>query len=73
MWYHVEFGTGDALLTAVATAKFLVGIALVLLGDATITTVGIVLVTLSAVVFLVDAKDLLVRTDRNVRDRPDER
>lgn len=62
----MELGARDALLTVGTAVLMLVGIAMVLfLRDSVMTTVGIVLVTLSAIVFIVDAKDLLVKTDQN--------
>jgi ABC-type bacteriocin/lantibiotic exporter with double-glycine peptidase domain len=57
----MELGTRDTLLTVL----MLVGIAMVLLvRDSVVTMVGIVLVTLSAIVFIVDAKDLILKTDQ---------
>lgn len=64
----MELETRDALLTAGVSVGFLVGVGLVLLGGATAATVGILLVTLSAVAFVADAKDLLVLSDRNARE-----
>ena len=57
------------MLTIGTTVLMLAGIAMVLLlRDSVMTMIGIVLVTLSAIVFIVDAKDLLVKTDQNARD-----
>ncbi|WP_157971755.1 hypothetical protein [Halorussus litoreus] len=46
----------------------LIGVVLILAAGAMLMTVGIVLVVLSAIVFVVDAKDLLVETDRNASE-----
>ena len=65
----MELGTRDTLLTVVSSVLMLAGIAMVLLvRDSAVTMIGIVLVTLSAIVFIVDAKDLLVKTDQNASD-----
>lgn len=61
----MELGTRDTLLTLGSGLMFVGGIALIAFGDFLLATVGIVLITMSAIVFLVDAKDLLVKTDRN--------
>lgn len=45
----------------------LAGIALILLGDALLATVGIVLIIASVIIFLVDTKDLIVKTDERRR------
>lgn len=64
----MELGTRDTLLTVGTSVMLLAGIALVLFGGATLATVGIMLVVLSAIVFIVDAKDLIVKTDQNARE-----
>jgi Co/Zn/Cd efflux system component len=65
----MKLGLRDTLLTVGTVAALLTGIALVLLvRDSVMTIVGILLVTLSAIAFVVDAKDLLVETDQNARD-----
>jgi ABC-type bacteriocin/lantibiotic exporter with double-glycine peptidase domain len=65
----MELGTRDTLLTVATSVLMLAGIAMVLfLRDSVMTMVGIVLVTLAAIVFIVDAKDLIVKTDQNARD-----
>lgn len=61
----MELGTRDALLTALTAAVLLAGTALVLVQDAAATVVGILLIAAGSVVFIVDAKDLVVRTDEN--------
>jgi len=67
--YPMELGTRDTLLTVATSVLMLAGIAMVLfLRDSVMTMVGIVLVTLAAIVFIVDAKDLIVKTDQNARD-----
>lgn len=66
--YHMELGTRDTLLTVGTAAMLLGGIALIFVQNATLTTVGIVLVVLSAIAFIVDVKDLVVKTDRNARE-----
>ncbi|WP_137284877.1 hypothetical protein [Halorussus salinisoli] len=63
----MKLGTRDTLLTAGTTVLLLVGVALILFADAMLTTVGIVLVIASAIVFLVDVKDLVVETDDRAR------
>lgn len=60
----MNLGSLVTLYTLVSGVLLLAGAALVLFGDATLAVVGIVLIVLSAIVFLVDAKDLLVKTDR---------
>lgn len=64
----MKLGARDTLLTIVSAVLMLTGIALVLVQDSTVTIIGIVLITASALVFIVDAKDLLVKTDRNTRE-----
>jgi ABC-type bacteriocin/lantibiotic exporter with double-glycine peptidase domain len=64
----MELGTRDTLLTVGSAIMLLVGIALIFVQSPTLTTVGIVLIVLSAIVFIVDAKDLLVKTDQNTRE-----
>jgi ABC-type bacteriocin/lantibiotic exporter with double-glycine peptidase domain len=64
----MELGTRDTLLTVGSAIMLLVGIALIFVQSPTLTTVGIVLIVLSAIVFIVDAKDLLVKTDQNARE-----
>ena len=61
----MELGTRDTLLTVASAVLMLAGIGLVLVQNATMTIVGIVLIVASTLVFVVDAKDLLVKTDRN--------
>ena len=61
----MELGTRDTLLTVASALMMLAGIGLVLVQNASMTVVGIVLITASALVFIVDAKDLLVKTDGN--------
>lgn len=60
----MKIGARISLLTVGTVASVLVGVALVLSQDAAVTTVGIVLVIASAIVFLVDVADLLLITDR---------
>ena len=63
----MEIGSRDTLLTLLTGAMLLVGIGLVLLADYFLTVVGIVLIVLSAIIFIVDAKDLIVKTDQHAR------
>lgn len=49
----------DTLLTLVVGVAFLVGVALVLSQSTTLTVAGFLLVVLSAIVFVVDARDVL--------------
>lgn len=65
---HMNLGTRTALLTAGTAVALLLGIALVLLGDARLATVGIVLVIASAIAFLVDLGDALGETGDRVRE-----
>lgn len=64
----MDVGARTILLTLGSAVALLVGIALVLLGDATLATVGILLVIASAIAFLVDAKDFVVMTDKGARE-----
>ncbi|MFC4553305.1 MULTISPECIES: hypothetical protein [Halorussus] len=57
----------DAWLTLATTVTLLVGVGLVVFGNATLTVLGILLIIGSAIVFLVDVKDLLVKTDEKAR------
>ena len=57
----------DVWLTVGTTVMLLVGIALIVFGDATLAVVGILLIIGSAIVFLVDVKDLITRTDEEPR------
>ena len=59
----MNIGSRDVALTAVTSAAMLAGIVLILTTGPTLTAVGIVLVVVSAVVFIVDTKDLLVRSE----------
>ena len=62
----MELGARDTLLTVGTAVLMLAGIALILfVRDSVVTMVGIALVTLSAIVFIVDAKDLIIKTDQN--------
>lgn len=61
----MKLGARDTLLTLGTAGAMLVGVVLILAADAMLTMVGIMLVVLSAIVFVVDAKDVLVKTDRN--------
>ena len=64
----MELGTRDALLTVLTVAAMLAGTALVLLPGSTETVVGILLIVAGSLVFVVDAKDLIVKTDENARE-----
>ena len=61
----MEIPTRDVLLTLLSGALFFGGIALVLFGDFVLSAVGIVAITLGAVVFVVDGKDFLEQTGRS--------
>lgn len=61
----MDIESRDALLTLAMGVLWLVGIALIVFGDLLAAVTGIVLITLSSIVFLVDAKDFLVRTDEH--------
>lgn len=61
----MDLESRDALLTLAMGVLWLVGIALIVFGDLLAAVTGIVLITLSTIVFLVDAKDFLVRTDEH--------
>lgn len=54
------------LLTVGTMALVLLGVNMVLSQNATFTTVGIVLVIVSAIVFLVDVKNFVLLTDRKM-------
>lgn len=64
----MDLDTRDALLTVGTSAFLLLGVVLVLTQGATWTAVGIVMIVASTVVFIVDAKDLLVRRGRDPRE-----
>lgn len=59
----MELGGRDTLLTIGTAVLWVAGIALVIFGDFLLTVTGIVAITVSSLVLLVDAKDLLVRED----------
>ena len=59
----MNIGSRDVVLTAATTAAMLVGITLILTAGPTLTAVGIALVVVSAIVFVVDAKDILVQSE----------
>lgn len=61
----MEIPTRDALLTLLSGVLFFGGIALILFGDFVLAAVGIVAITLGAVVFVVDGKDFLEQTGRS--------
>lgn len=63
----MDIGLRDTLLTLGTAALLLAGVLLVLFADPALTVVGIVLIALSGIVFVVDAKDLVVKTDENAR------
>jgi hypothetical protein len=57
------------LLTIGAGAMFLVGLILVtLVRGPLLTIVGFVLISVSGLVFVADAKNFIVKRDRNVRE-----
>lgn len=64
----MDLGSRVTLFTVVSGLLLLVGSVLILLDDRLLDVIGIVLVTLSGVVFIVDAKDLLVKTDETERE-----
>lgn len=64
--YHMKSRTRITLLTVGTMVLVFVGVNLVLHQSAAFTTLGILLVILSAIVFLVDVKDVLLLTDRKV-------
>jgi len=55
----MDLNTEITLLTALSAVTFFVGILLVLFFGPTLTTVGIVLITVGAVVFVVDLMDAI--------------
>lgn len=61
--------TRITLLTLGTIAMLVLGVALVLRQSAAFTTVGILLVIASAIVFLVDVKNFLLVSDRKARSR----
>ena len=62
--------TRDAALGLGIVVAALAGVAFIIFGDVTLTTVGILLVILSAVGFLVVVKDFIVRQESDVTDLP---
>lgn len=64
----MKSGTRITLLTLGAMALVLLGVALVLRSSAVFTTVGILLVIASAIVFLVDVERFIQLTDPKVRE-----
>lgn len=57
------------LLTIGAGAMFLLGLVLVVIvQDATLSIVGFVLISLSGLVFVADAKNFIVKRDRNEKN-----
>lgn len=64
----MDLTTRLRLLTVGAGAMFLVGLILVVIvQDPTLSIVGFVLISLSGLVFVADAKDFIIRRDRNER------
>ena len=61
----MNLGGRDTLLTLVTAAMLFAGILLIIFGDYILAVAGILLITLSAIIFIVDAKDLLVKTDEH--------
>lgn len=57
----MDFDIRESLLTLGTTAAMLIGIALVLFFGTTLTVVGIVLITVSAILFIVDATDVITK------------
>lgn len=64
----MDLGFRVTLFTVVSGLLLLVGSLLILLDGPTMDVLGLLLVTLSGVVFIVDAKDLLVRVDEAERE-----
>lgn len=64
----MDLGSRVTLYTLVSGLLLVGGAVLILLDDSLLSVVGIVLITLSAVVFIVDAKDLLVKTDEHAQE-----
>lgn len=62
--------TRMVLLTLGTVTMLVLGVALVLQQSAAFTTVGILLVIASAIVFLVDVKDFLLVTDQKAGKQP---
>lgn len=58
---RMDFDSRETLLTLGTTATMLVGIALVLLFDTTLTIIGILLIVASTILFVVDSADLLAK------------
>lgn len=57
----MDFDSRESLLTLGTTATMLLGIALILFFGTTLTVVGIVLVTASAILFIVDTTDIVTK------------
>lgn len=55
----MDLHTEVTALTALSAGTFLVGVLLILFFGPTLTTLGIVLVTVGGLVFIVDAADVL--------------
>lgn len=65
----MELGLRDSLLTVASALAFLVGIGFVLSNSTTLTAIGIVLIVVSSIVFIVDLKDLVLKTDEHTDER----
>lgn len=64
----MDLGARVTLYTVVSGLLFVVGVLAILLGGPMMDMAGLVLITLSGIVFIVDAKDLLVKTDEAERE-----
>ena len=64
----MDLGLKITALTLLSAAMFLGGILLIFFAGPTLTIIGIVLVTLSAVVFLTDMADIIGRWQRVTRE-----
>ena len=64
----MDLNTQETLLTTGMGATFLLGVVLILVPEPLTTGIGIVLVSLSALLFVVDAMELLVESEREERE-----
>lgn len=64
----MDRSTRDAVLRATTVAAFVAGVALVVVGGTALNTAGLLLVILSAVLFLPTVRDFIVREEKAERD-----
>jgi hypothetical protein len=63
--YHMDRNSRDTLLTLSVSALILIGIIFVaIIPDPTLTYIGFGLIVLGLIIFIVDARDFIVRTDK---------